>query len=297
MKKRKIAAILVLICLMVVSLCSCGQDEKAIACLDDLSRGLEGRWTLQEPDILDQRPDYYAEGAKVELNAVEKYANAEFKDEAFGQIIDDYIGALRSQQEGSQYYFSNAKKFNDLYYRKGYDVRSDCLKQLHDNYSFDVGSDYQDELSGILSKPYFSRINPGKTVDVKTEVGDLKVDIEGISKSGWNSFDTSIDKGDDVFLLKCLVENVSYNDEYNPGFISLNICVSVQDESGILIQPYGTAYDTGSYIAGAGAFFQLPQGAKSKVAIPYVISKNTSRVLVTIASNDNKYYELVLNVK
>lgn len=311
MRKRKLATILILICLMITGLCSCGQDKEVTACLDDLKNGLEDRWTLQEPDTLDQRPNYYAECTKAELDSISKYEKTSFEDKEFGKIINDYIGALHSQEDGAQYYFSNPKKFEELYYEEGYDIRSNCLKELCDKYSFDVNSDYKESLDNVLDKSRPDCINLGETVAVKTDSGDINISIDKVEKSNWNKtkdqLGSGIEDGYDVFLLDCTMENISYeSDAYttNPDgsqtpitLIYTNGFMAVEDNNGVLTDPHSIGFDNGSYKSSAGGSIELDQGRKIKIAMPYMMPNDTSHILVDIVSADNKIYELVVEVK
>lgn len=311
MRKRKLATILILICLMITGLCSCGQDKEVTACLDDLKNGLEDRWTLQEPDTLDQRPNYYAECAKAELDSISKYKKTSFEDKEFAKIINDYIGALHSQEDGAQYYFSNPKKFEELYHEKGYDIRSNCLKELCDKYSFDVSGDYKESLDNVLDKSRPDCINLGETVAVKTDNGDINISIDKIEKSNWNKtkdqLGSGIEDGYDVFLLDCTMENISYkSDAYttNPDgsqtpitLIYTNGFMAVEDNNGILTNPHSIGFDNGSYRSSAGGSIELDQGRKIKIAMPYMMPNDTSHILVDIVGVDDKIYELAVEIK
>ena len=94
--------------------------------------------------------------------------------------------------------------------------------------------------------------------------------------SGWNE----LAEGDVGGILLLLVENVSYEDQYNEGFVSFSPDVYVKDSSGITLSPLGSGTNYGQYASASGAYAQLPVGQKSRFAVLYDVSPAMDAVTV-----------------
>lgn len=254
-------------------------------CLKDLKSGLQTRWDLERTSL----SDYYLKCAQTELNVIKKYEDYNFSDKKFKEIINEYINSLNSQIEGVKYLYTNGAKFEKIYLENGYDVRKECLTNLCEKYSFKVDKKYKDKLDDVLKNKRYKAINVGETVEIETEYGKLRVSVDGAKKSNWNERE-DMEEGCDAVLLNCTVENISYESPYNGDYVDAEDFNSLEDKNGNTISTYGTAYGDGNlYSPKADGFWSLPQGKKSKVGIPYIISEDNEYVLSYLEGKDQSY--------
>ncbi len=303
--KRKILCLIFALCCISLCLVSCNnsddnnsnpqtQNEDIKKCLNDLKTGLQNRFDLDS----NSSSEYYANCASTELKAMSQYKDYDFNDSEFEDIINDYIDALNSQEEGAQYLYTDGKKFEEMYYEKGYDVRKECLQKLHDDYSFEVDDDYSDSFNNVLTSNRPKVLNLGEQVNIKTELGKLKVSVDGVIKSGENKTDTSIEKGYDIFLVNLSVENISYSDEYNTDQVGAPNFMYIIDENGDTItDPYSQASPVGEYPPQAGGYWTLPTGRKNKAGIPYYLSEDNKHIIVLLVNKDGSGYMLPAEIK
>ena len=127
----------------------------------------------------------------------------------------------------------------------------------------------------------------GDEIPVSTKYGNLKVTVEGFETSAdmtANSFSDTLTEGDMLGLLLLLVENVSYEDQYNQNSIALAPDVYVKDPSGVTLNPLSSSTDYGKYRGAAGGYAELPVGQKARIAVFYDVSPDMESVTV-VAGN------------
>lgn len=148
--------------------------------------------------------------------------------------------------------------------------------------------------SSIESKNTVVKLKPlelGDQVNIATDNGEVNFSIDETSWTGWEEYEDSLKEGQDILLLNCVVENISYYDEDNQGYVSADDFITVEDDEGFRIEPYDSAWGGGEYDPAAGAFFELETGQKAKVGLPYLLSKDTTQIKVIV----NNEYEI--NIK
>lgn len=287
--KTKVIALLAL--MLMLTIVGCSVDEQSEQCLESLKKGLYERWSFTDKDFngYNEFKENTEKGIEAELNMLKEYKNTDFKDANFEENIKKYIQALENQKEGITYIFDDAKKYNELYIEKGAKIRSKCLKKLTDEYGLKVDSKYNDTFEEVLKSNIPNLISSNELVEVNTEYGKVKVQIMG--------FDVLTNPADEKELvLYCGVENISYYDEYNEGFVSLDNFIGVYDSNGYLIQPKGEAY---GYIEGykelAGAFAELKKGNKSKFAVIYDFAEDIDVLCVDVVGEpEEQHYRCYL---
>lgn len=128
----------------------------------------------------------------------------------------------------------------------------------------------------------------GEEVDVSTKHGDLRVTVDGFETSEalreQEATFSEIPDGETIGVLMALVENVSYDDRYNPGHVGLNGCMRVTDPDGVTISPMGMASPYGQYAPAAGAFFACVVGERVRVAVWYRMDASIEEVSVVFDS-------------
>lgn len=268
--------------------------SKETECLNVLKEGLQARWDIvnQDSATVDEVFKNKKDGIDKELSFISQYADKEFGNKEFGTLISKYITALEKQKAGVEFWMSDAKQYETLFNVEGYDVRSECLNRLVDEYEFTVDEDYNDNLQDVLSGIRSIMISAGETVTANTELGEVTITINALKKSDWKE---RADEEGDFFIgiMECIVENKSYSDPYNEGYVLLDNFVGVFDMDDIQKDTYSSSYDYKDFVSAAGGFFELAKGNKAKVAIPYSLSGNTEKVYINI----NNEYDMFLDVK
>lgn len=263
-------------------------------CLNVLKEGLQARWDIvnQDSATVDEVFKNKKDGIDKEISFISQYADNEFENKEFGTLIAKYITALENQKAGVEFWMSDAKKYETLCNVEGYDVRSECLNQLVDDYKFAVDENYNDDLQDVLLGMRSVTISAGETVTANTELGEIAITINALKKSDWK--ERAEEEGDFfIGILECIIENKSYSDPYNEGYVLLDNFVGVFDMDDIQKDTYSSSYDYKDFVSAAGGFFELAKGNKVKVAIPYSLSNNTEKVYINI----NNEYDMFLDVE
>ena len=107
-----------------------------------------------------------------------------------------------------------------------------------------------------------------------------------MKKSDW--YDGS-DKNCFVGLLECEVNNINFYDEWNPDGLWTEHYLVVTDQKNYLADNWNTGGDDGEY----HALEQVPKGTRSKIAIPYVFTKESESAKINI----NDQYCVSLDIK
>lgn len=263
-------------------------------CLKTIKEGLQERWDItdQNSSTVESQIQATMEAIDKELSGLSEYKDKEFEDKVFGGIVNKYIAALESQKAGCAFWTTDAKQYETLFYVAGYDVRSECLNQLVNEYGFAVDQGYSDTLTDLLSGERLTRISPGDTVNVNTEFGEVEIAVNAMKRSNWK--DRIGDEGDFfVGLLECVVYNKSYSDPYNQSGVSMNYILAVSDLDYMVKDTFSSGYDYQDFIVGAGGFFELPEGSKAKIACPYCLAEGTEKVYLNIGNE----YEMFVDVE
>ena len=289
MRKRVIS--LVLVCAVALAVSGCGtekndkqvvKDEKQEECIDTLKAALEERWDVVSGKSFDEDKIVYKENPENELEKMQKYEGESFEDKDFEKIIHEYIGALKSQVEGAQYVFQDTAQFEELYNVEGYDVRSKCVKKLVDKYDFSVDEKYQDQLDDMVSGKRVKWLPVGESGEVTVANGKLNIQVDGFKRTGWEQYDDGLEAGNYIGAIECTVQNISYEDEYNPDVIIPENVMVIMDDEYVTKEPISSAWSQiDEYnISAGGLIDNVPNGAKVKAGIPCVFSENQTRALI-----------------
>lgn len=291
MRKRVIS--LVLVCAVALAVSGCGtekndkqvvKDEKQEECIDTLKAALEERWDVVSGKSFDEDKIVYKENPENELEKMQKYEGESFEDKDFEKIIQEYIGALKSQVEGAQYVFQDTAQFEELYNVEGYDVRSKCVKKLVDKYDFSVDEKYQDQLDDMVSGKRVKWLPVGESGEVTVANGKLNIQVDGFKRTGWEQYDDGLEAGNYIGAIECTVQNISYEDEYNPDVIIPENVMVIMDDEYVTKEPISSAWSQiDEYnISAGGLIDNVPNGAKVKAGIPCVFSENQTRALIQL---------------
>ncbi|MFU0811954.1 MAG: hypothetical protein ACFWTL_09935 [Atopobium sp.] len=139
----------------------------------------------------------------------------------------------------------------------------------------------------------------GDVLAVTTKKGDVNVTVNGFdisqSLTEENQKYKLIDADHAWGILMLTVENVSYEDENNPGWILLDDYVlHVKDTDGVSLAPLHTGQAYGDYEASGAGAIECDQGEKIRVAVCYSVDPSLSSVdVVTIDNSATVHVDVV----
>ena len=112
------------------------EEQKMEKCLSAIQKGLENRWKVTNDDTNDinKLHDQKKKGVAEELKTAKSYENTKFKDKKFQKLVRSYVEALKSQDQGVNYEFTDSKQYEELFNKKGYDVPYFSLGNLFITY-------------------------------------------------------------------------------------------------------------------------------------------------------------------
>lgn len=131
---------------------------------------------------------------------------------------------------------------------------------------------------------------PGDAVSAATKYGDVTVKIDAFSidsKTTKNEREYgSLGDGLAYGVLTLVLENDSYSDPYNEGFVYLGNAFRLEDADGVTIGENSSGWDFGQYSAAAGAFARCAVGQTVRIAISYVVDETIETVTVHFPDSD-----------
>lgn len=131
----------------------------------------------------------------------------------------------------------------------------------------------------------------GDDITVSTKNGNYTVKVIGFETSEkmraqFSDYD-KMKPENTIGLLLLEVRNDSYDDKYNPGYISLGKDVYAVGGDGIAISPMNSSVDYGEYEGAAGAFFECPVGKAVRIAVFHQVPADMSgAVTVSVGGTD-----------
>lgn len=278
-----ISAVMVFACL---GLGGCaGANEQGKQLIVDIQLGLQERWdkTDVESDTIKDLTAAYGSGVDCELSKLEAYEGVNLGNEELRGIVDEYVTALESQKEGLKYLTTDAEKYNELWYVNGYDKRRECVKKLVDDYGLTVDEKYDDKLEGLTDGPTYRAFGLGDTIDLNIpDYGEVKVSIDGFM------MDKNYE-GEAFGRMLLKLENISYDDEWNPGFVSIDQFIRVLDGTGMTIDPSSSCGDYKNYSPAAGAYAECSQGQKRRLCIEYLQDIKISYAQIMMTDGETVY--------
>lgn len=203
--KKSSTVIAVLIAAVIIfTFSACGEKTADEAFLNDLTSGLEARWTADSESAED-----YGKMAQLEYEKISKYKDMQFEDEKLGQLAQDYIAAIETQLEGAKYKESDYNKFAQMYMVDGLAQRYDALSKLVDAGYWSVPDDDNSQ------KSWKNLSKSNKAIQDEQHIEILDMKVTGSTGFGYSSYSPQIklknntaDKLDMVFIeAQCLDKN------------------------------------------------------------------------------------------
>ena len=297
---KRLSLVIVAI-LMTLFLVSCNNKE-IDNCFSDLRSGLEEHWTMsQDYESIEDMKNKELKDIEIELKYMKKYKNKEFEDKEFKSLIKKYITALESEKKGYEKYYYNNEMFNKFYYEKGSYVRNECLSKFVEDYNFSVDDKYSKKLKTTIDDiKKYKRISIGEMINVSNKYGEVSIAIDGFEidqasmnliKEGYGFED--LEKNQEIGILKYILKNKSYYDEYNENFVTVDSFIQIYDKNNFAIEASSTAGDYKGYSPAAGAFAEVPKGQKKKLATEYIIDNDNDKLFIKIG----EYYSLMVDIE
>lgn len=254
-------------------------------CLVDIAVGLELAWDLRESPYSSSE-EYiknYKDAIGKELEYSQKHEQDSFQNQEFTDILTGYIEALGHMEKGIDGYAKDADLYNEEYIESGFKARASCLSKWKAAYGLSVDSKYADQLIASIDENSAPKmIEFGETVKVSCEYGDAQITFEDVEVSEeWTGYaEDELSDDQEIIILKLVVKSLTYDDEWNPGFMGLDNYIWVKDMGGITITPMDSAWEYAGYDAAAGGFFEIRKNETKKVVVPYVISKDCEGIFI-----------------
>lgn len=265
------------------------EEQKMEKCLSAIQKGLENRWKVTNDDTNDinKLHDQKKKGVAEELKTAKSYENTKFKDKKFQKLLRSYVEALKAQDQGVDYEFTDSKQYEELFNKKGYDVRSKDLKKLVNDYKLEVASKYKSTLNDVIKGDRRERISIGDNVTVNTQYGKVELCIDEFTRTKEPNND--IKKDEIVELLRAKVRNISFD---NGEYVTMEDVYTIKGMDGYTINIYDCLWEDDSQYNIETTYLELAKGEGKKVAFPYILSKDTKMVYLEIGSK----YDMILNV-
>ena len=131
---------------------------------------------------------------------------------------------------------------------------------------------------------------PGDAVSASTKYGDVTVTVDAFSIDSKTTESEreygSLGDGLAYGVLTLVLENDSYSDPYNEGFVDLGNAFRLEDADGVTIGESSSGWDFGQYSAAAGAFARCAVGQTVRIAISYVVDETIETVSVHFPGSD-----------
>lgn len=265
------------------------EEQKMEKCLTSIQKGLENRWKVTSDDTNDinKLHDQKKKGIAEELKTAKSYENTKFKDKKFQKLVRSYVEALKAQDQGVDYEFTDSKQYEELFNKKGYDVRSKDLKKLVNDYKLEVDSKYKSTLNDVIKGDRRERISIGDNVTVSTQYGKVELCIDEFTRTKEPNND--IKKDEIVELLRAKVRNISFD---NGEYVTMEDVYTIKGMDGYTINIYDCLWEDDSQYNIETTYLELAKGEGKKVAFPYILSKDTKMVYLEIGSK----YDMILKV-
>lgn len=287
--------IFLIICCFTVSLSlfACvKKDEKQEKCLKDLKVVVESDFKIASGISVEEDLNTQKVNIDNQLSKLSKYKNVKFEDKTFKKNINKYIEALESKSGAIDMFFSDANQFYDKYYVNGYDVEIKCLKELNQNFNFNVSEKYDKRFKKYIKGEEIRWIPVGMPVTVKTKFGKVNVQIDHLKKMDWQNM--GLESGYSIAAVEYTIKNISYKDEDN-DWIRAQFFLKVMD-SGYFADTLFNMSSTSpyEYDVQAGGLVAMPtEDEKIKAGAPYLFKDSQTNAIVQIGDK----YRVFLNLE
>jgi len=281
MKRRKLVVLLACTAMVGLLLTGC-TDQNQEDAVKGVKKGLESRFKIEQTTKM--TPSQYIETEESAINSeitqVKKYQKKDFKHDEFKKDYKALLKSLEKEKKGIQYFGNDAEKYN-TYYVKGADAHAKLIKKFSDEYGLTVSKDFSPEFKDV-KKQTPEMMKPDEHVRIDSKYGMLDVLVEGVEENKeWTEYaDDEIQKNERFCLLKLQLKNISYYDKENPGYVSFEDLIPVQNLDGVQYSAFSATWDYGGYAGAAGAYVELPKGRTKKVVTGYPIEKDVKYVKV-----------------
>lgn len=264
---KRVLSVLLAAVLCVGMLTGCGntnsastQKEEHYADEDfmkDAAKALETRWKMNESDEdkvytegSDEQKELFSKWTQAELDILSEYEDEKFEDSKLKELAIQYINALKDQEEAMKYVTVDYLKFSEIW-QSSYDLRTQIIAQLKEDYGLNVSEKYQSILDDLVTN-----------AQLVTEEQTTKETVETFAKG----IQFALEK--DEYGLKTystVVENTT-----GLGFSSLSLTINLLDAEGVIVET--TYANVDNFASGAKArleFMTDKEFASTDISVQY----------------------------
>lgn len=283
--------------------------DAAIDRLDELDREQEyideamDAWENSRESMQNNYPSFSEWGvarmaaAQNEMNALEGYSLDRFEDNEFKQFATSYVQAIKNECQGLEGYPADAAKYNALFVEQGIKLRMQLLNELKQNDALSVDAGLIDGILDELGEEDRMLVPLGQTVEISTPEGDVRLTIEGFSKTV-SDISGLVEMGllaseQTVGYLLFTIENLSrpVGEDYEE-YMRFDELAFVTEPTGISLEPFDYSGDYPGYSGvGAGVFgvytgSDIQVGQTKRMCIPYIINVSAYELCVEFSTGE-----------
>lgn len=284
MKKFKVFLIMCFCVTLVFSLLGCGKDKNQVALYKDLDSSLEKYFDYKEGSTFEEEKNNQINRADEQINALKKYQSMDFEDKGIKDVLNTYIKALETRKEGFEKYYATTdnKKIQEYIVDKGKRKMGESIDELINNHKYKPVEKIKNGISDYFGSD-LNYIPIGEKFKVVTSNnGSYYITFRNIVKSNWEYMISELNDGKTISLLILDLENIDYNDEFNPHLIELGDYIHIFDKNAYNLSiPDETSDYSGYEVATGGVVIKDRIKGKTKVAIPFVHDVGDDLFLIT----------------
>lgn len=225
--------------------------------MKDMAKALETRWALNDADAnksytegSEEQKELFSKWTKAELDIVQKYEDEKFENSKLKELAIQYINVLKTQEDGMKFVTVDYPQFSEIW-QTNYDLRTQIIAQLKNDYGLEVSQKYQSNLEDLLTNAQLVTNEQNTKSTVEEFVKNIQFTVES----------------DEYGLKTCsaVVENTT-----GLGFKSLPLTINLLDADGVIVET--TFSSVSNFAAGAKAKFEFmtnKEFASTDVSVEY----------------------------
>lgn len=217
--KKTISLLLVLV--MCISLCACGEvetnDEGFII---NLGRALDARWKLsnqETPDNVSYK-DYLKTVVNAELEVLGSYSDYTFTDSKLAAYAEQYFAALDKQMEGVSYYGVDDTLYEKVFTSQGYNQRAKIMYHIYNEYGLTVNEKNTSTLQEFLTlgeKVIAIENLTTQPLTLENKGNECEIILENTSKFDLSGIQITVNFLDDADIV--VYSNPAYMEDWPSG--------------------------------------------------------------------------------
>lgn len=213
MKKKLSTILLGILCLMLLSV-GCSSTKEAEkkeeepqyaddAFVQDMSKGLQARWDLNEADekkegyedILVNSKEYQEmmlSYINAELDVISKYSEEKFEDKTLQENAIKYINLLEKHKEICDYMTVDYVKYEEEF-QPIYNERSKIIENLVNVYGMTVDEKHQKTLNDFITNSQLVQEQENKEAAINQMLADIQFQVTEDDGNGWKTYQAIVE--------------------------------------------------------------------------------------------------------